>query len=111
MNPGRKKMFGFLFIALIFVAVLGFGWWIYRWQYNRADAILNNWATQNNFRVLEKQKANFGTGPEAVRAGNKQVMYRITVEDQNGQKRSGVAKIGNETTGTLSDEISVDWDQ
>lgn len=104
-------MFGFLFIGLIFVAVLAFGWWMYRWQYNRADAILDNWAQTNNFKIIEKQKANFGTGPEAVRAGNKQVLYRITVVDVDGNQRTGLARIGSESTGTLSDKIVVEWDQ
>jgi hypothetical protein len=111
MSLDRKSVFSILFIALIFVAVLAFGWWMYRWQYSTADTILENWARQNNYKVLDKQKANVGTGPEAVRAGNKQVMYRIVVEDQNGARRSGLAKIGNETTGTLSDEIAVEWDK
>ena len=111
MDPGRKKMFGILFIVLLFVSVLVFGWWVYRWQYQRADTILEEWAQGNSFKIVEKQKANFGTGPEAVRSGDKRVQYRITVLDENGRRRTGLAIIGSETAGTLSDQIVVEWDQ
>lgn len=107
----NKKTVFFLFIALLFAGVLAFGWWMYRWQYDRADTILESWAKKNSFVVIDKQKANFGTGPEAVRAGNKQVLYRITVQSSDGQRRTGLARIGSVTTGTLSDEISVEWDK
>ena len=106
----RKSVF-LLFIALLFLGVLAFGWWMYRWQYNRADTILENWARSNHFKVIDKQKANFGTGPEAVRAGNKQVTYRITVEGPDGARRTGLARIGSEEIGTISDNISVEWDK
>src|SRR5260221_5016922 len=111
MDASQKKVLGIVFIAVILIAVLALGWWMYRWQYNTADRVLENWAAQNNYKVLDKQKANVGTGPEAVRAGNKQVMYRITVEDQSGARHTGLAKIGSENTGTLVDEISIEWDK
>ncbi|MEZ5305656.1 MAG: hypothetical protein R2684_00780 [Pyrinomonadaceae bacterium] len=101
----------FLFIAFVFVAVIGFGIWMFRWQYGRADEALENWARDNNFKVLSKQDANPpGTGPKDRYAGNKQIWYRVTVEDAGGKKRTGIVKIGSESTGTLSDQISVEWD-
>lgn len=107
-----KKMLPIILIILLFVAVAVFGWWMYQWQYKKADSILENWAQKNSYTILAKEDANpSGTGPGDRYADNKQVMYRITVEDKAGNKKSGLAKIGSEKTGTLSDEIIVEWDQ
>ena len=107
-----KNMLPFILIGLLFVAVLLFGWWMFQWQYNKADSILENWAKKNNFTVIEKVEANPpGTGPKDRNASNKQVMYKIKVEDDKGEKKSALVKIGSEKTGTLSEEIEVIWDK
>jgi hypothetical protein len=45
-----------------------------------------------------------------ARSGNKQVMYRVTIPDQNGLRRSAVVKIGSPTLGVLADDLVVEWE-
>jgi hypothetical protein len=96
--------------GMLFAVVIGSGILMYRWQYRTADAKLHRWAQQFHYTVVEKHGANpLGTGPLA-RSGNKQVMYRVTVEDASGARRCALVTIGGRMTGVLSDELSVEWE-
>ncbi len=100
-----------LVILVIFAAVGGAGWFMYRWQYDKANELLGKWAEQNGYQIVEKIKANpSGTGPGSRTASNKQVMYRIKVQDAAGNERTGIAKIGSPVAGTLSDQVEIIWD-
>lgn len=108
----RNVVTPILIIVILFILVGFFGWWVYKWQYNKADMILDEWAKRNNLTVVKKESANpSGTGPGVRYAGNTQVVYRIEARDSENRLRSGTAKIGSEKTGTLSDEIEVVWDE
>jgi hypothetical protein len=101
-----------LIIVVVFALVGAFGWWMYQWQYEKADRLLENWARQNSFTVLSKERANPpGTGPAVRYARNTQVIYRIVVQDAEGKKNMGLVKIGNPTIGVLSDEVEAEWDE
>ena len=81
-----------------------------RWQYSKADRLLENWAAQNNYKLIEKQDANFGDGPLGRRGSKTYVKYRVKIEDENGNIKTGIVFLGSETTGVLSDEVRVEWD-
>ena len=109
-NKARTMSPVYLIVAL-FLAVAAFGWWMYHWQFSEADRILEKWASENNLQLVEKIEANpSGTGPYDRHASNKQVMYRIKVRDESGRIREGIARIGSERLGTLSDQIEIQWD-
>ena len=100
----------FIFIAFIFIAVLAFGWWMFRWQYNKADDLLNTWAQKEGYTVVSKEDANPpGTGPKDRYAGNKQIWYRVVLKDKNGEEKKAIVKLGSESTGTLSEDVKVEW--
>lgn len=82
-----------------------------RWQFNRADVLLENWAKENKYQIIDKQNANFGDGPIRRRQETAQVKYRVVIKDRNGQRKSGLVKAGSKNLGTLSDEITVIWDE
>lgn len=107
-ESGQNILFIFL-IAALFAVFLIFAVWLLRWQFNKADRLLENWARENNYRILEKQNANFGDGPAGTRQASSQVKYRIVVIDGNDQRKSGLVTIGSKNLGTLSDEIVVAW--
>lgn len=99
-----------LLVPLAFVAFIGFGIWMYRWQYRRADELLRRWAAEHAFEVLEKVKANpLYTGPGHWAARDKRVVYRIAVKDSGGHAKHGVARLGEVATGTLGDKVEVEW--
>ncbi len=104
-------MFTVLLIVALFALVAAFGWWMYKWQYDRADQLLNDWARKNELEIVAKQNANPpGTGPSDRTAANKQVMFRVTVKDNSGKLRTGLIKVGSESAGTLSDQVTATWD-
>ncbi|MGI8556423.1 MAG: hypothetical protein ACR2LT_08730 [Pyrinomonadaceae bacterium] len=103
-------MFFVLFIVALFGGILLFGWWMMRWQYSTADSLLENWTRQNKYKLIEKKDANFGDGPIGRRGSKRYVKYRIKIQDEKGNIKSGIIYLGDENIGTLSDEIKVDWD-
>jgi len=109
-ESGQNILFIFL-VAALFAVFLIFAVWLMRWQFNKADRLLENWARENNYRILEKQNANFGDGPAGTRQSSSQVKYRIVVLDGGNRRKSGLVTIGSKNLGTLSDEIAVGWDE
>jgi hypothetical protein len=96
--------------VILFGGLLAIGIYTIRWQYRRADALLEEWARAQGAKVIGKQKANpLGTGP-MQRSGNKQVFYRVTLIDAAGAKKVALFKLGSATTGTLSKDVSVEWE-
>lgn len=98
-------------LVILFVAFIVFAFWLVRWQFNRADRLLENWASKNEYRILEKRNANIGDGPTGTRQSSSQVKYRIVIVDRSNQRKSGMAIVGSKNTGTLSDEVIVNWDE
>jgi len=98
-------------ICLLFALVGGAGLVMYRWQYQTAQRVLQEWAAQRRLIVLEKNIANDSyTGPGNRSASNKQIIYRIRVRDDQGRERSGLATIGSKVMGTLEPIIDVQFD-
>lgn len=98
------------FMVVLFAVGITFGIWMFRWQYRKAELQLQRWAERSNYQLLDKESANpFDTGP-MTRSGNKQVMYRVTIADQNGVRRRALVKLGSPTTGMLSDDLIVEWE-
>ena len=96
---------------LIFGGVLGLGVYMFRWQHAKGDALLREWAARQHLRVLESEPANPPrTGPMDRNAANKQIVYRIKVEDESGHVRRGTVRVGTAATGVLSDDVNVEWD-
>lgn len=108
-QSGQNILFIFA-IVILFAAFVIFAVWLMRWQFNKADRLLESWASENKCRILEKQNANFGDGPVGRRQASSQVKYRIVVLDENNQRKSGSAIIGSKNLGTLSDEVTINWD-
>jgi len=97
--------------CLLFALVGAAGFWMYRWQYQSAQRVLQEWAAQRHLTVLEKSLANdLYTGPNNRSAANKQIVYRIRVKDDQGHVRSGLATIGSKTIGMLEPIIEVQLD-
>jgi hypothetical protein len=81
-----------------------------RAQFRRADQLLTVWAERHGFVVVTKEGANPpGTGP-LQRSGDKRVMLRVRVRDGAGNEKTGLFRAGSATTGTLSDDVSVEWE-
>jgi hypothetical protein len=98
--------------VVLFGGVLALGIFMFRFQQQRGEELLEAWAARQGYRLLSREPANPpGTGPMHRSASNKQVMYRVRVSDDAGQVREGTVRVGAPATGVLSDEVSVEWDR
>lgn len=98
-----------LLIGAPFVLVAVLGVWMVRWQFRRADRMLKKWARENGHRILKKQRANIGDGPTGARQSSKAVKYRVTLADASGQTKRALITLGSRSSGTLSNEVGVEW--
>ena len=81
------------------------------WHYGRSSAILQKWADDNGFQILEKELRHLFKGPFFFTASKNQTVYRVTVSDKAGQERSGWVVCGGWWLGMLSDHAKVRWDE
>jgi hypothetical protein len=84
------------------------GWLIWRWQ--RPPVILERWADRNGYRIVDQSYCWFWAGPFFMRCGRGQMVYRITVEDEDGERWKGHVRLGHWLIGLLSDEVAEAWD-
>ena len=75
----------------------------------RSADIIEGWASENKFTVLEQAPRGVMQGP-LLWAGKNQTVYRITVKDRQGRRRSGWVRCGGFWTGLNSDKVAVIWD-
>lgn len=100
-----------LFIAALFVLGIPLTVWMVRYQFRKGEEMLSSWARARSLRLLAHERANPPyTGPMNRSASNKQIFYRVTVQDEQGHQRSGVVRVGSEAMGIWSDKVEVSWD-
>jgi hypothetical protein len=93
------------------VAVLGLvalGLW---WYYTRSTALLERWAEENRFTIVDRRLRLLFRGPFTWTTAEGQTVYRVTVVDSSGCERSGWVCCGSFTFGLLTDRIRVRWDE
>jgi len=97
--------------VLVIGPVLAFVIAIFFWHYGRSSAILQKWADDNGYEILEKELRHFFKGPFFFTASKNQTVYRVTVRDKAGLERSGWVVCGGWWLGMLSDHVKVRWDE
>jgi hypothetical protein len=97
--------------VMIFGGVLALGILMLRWQYRRGEELLEQWARQHSYRVIEREERTApGDGPMNRYARNKQIVYSVKLVDDTGRIRHARVRIGSPETGVLSERVSVEWD-
>jgi hypothetical protein len=96
-------VFATLFVV---VAIL-----VMRWHFSRSAAILQRWADEKGYEVLEKSYRYFFRGPFFFRASKEQAVYRVTVRDKAGNVGTGWVACGSWWFGLWSDQAQVRWDE
>jgi hypothetical protein len=92
----------FLVLGLVLVFTIS--------RFSKAQSILEDWARQYGYTLLECQRKDFFRGPFFLTTSKAQVVFQITVADVAGRRRTGYAKVGGFMTGLLSDQVTVRWD-
>jgi len=93
------------------VAVLGlvaFGLW---WHSTRSAALLQRWAEESGFTVVDRRLRHLSRGPFTWTTAKGQSVYRVTVVDSSNRERSGWVRCGSFAFGLVSDKVRVRWDE
>src|SRR5436309_376002 len=99
-----------IFILLFVGVAVGLAVLSMWWRFNRAESMLKSWAEQNGFRIVSSEYCWFWQGPYWFWKGKNQMVYRVQVEDEHGQARSGYVRLGGWFFGMMSDAVDVTWD-
>ena len=76
----------------------------------RARDLLEGWAEENGYEILESEQRLFRRGPYFW-SGRGQVIYRVSVRDSAGVERLGWVRCGSWFAGVLSDKFEHKWDE
>jgi hypothetical protein len=80
------------------------------WHYSRSDSLLRQWAERNGYGLVSQDHRYLVRGPFFWTTSRGQTVYRVTVEDEGGNRRSGWVRCGSWLLGLLSDQVEVRWD-
>jgi hypothetical protein len=80
------------------------------WHYSRARSLLEHWADERGFRILDSQYRYVRRGLFFWTTSKGQAVYFVTVRDRNGDVRSGYVRCGSWFLGLLSDKVEVRWE-
>ena len=99
-----------LIVIVILAAVITFVVVMIFWTLTRSQTILDQWADQNEFEILDADFRWFWRGPFFWRCSKGQTVYRITITDSDGEIRQGWVRCGSFWLGIWTDRADVKWD-
>ena len=97
MNPPTPSWFlasadgGAFLLVPIVVALAGCAIF---WHFSRSRSLLERWADENGYEILESEYRNLFKGPFFFWSSEDQTVYRVKVRDREGQVRSGWVRCG-----------------
>ena len=80
------------------------------WHYARSRSLLEEWASENGYRILSSEHRHLARGPFFWTTSKGQTVYRVSIEDREGRVRSGWVRCGSWMMGLWSDRVQVKWD-
>ena len=101
-----ESVFGALLIA-IFVAVITLA---ICWRFSRSRSLLEQWATQNGYKILKSENRNIFRGPYFLRSSEGQTVYYVKIQDTTGRIRSGWIRCGGWWAGLFTNKVDVKWE-
>ena len=96
-------------MTILVVIAVGILYGAYTFMKTRSEEILNKWAYENDYQILELQPKVFNRGP-FIWASKSQSIFWVAVEDAEGTQRTGWVKCGSYMGGIFSDKVEVKWD-
>lgn len=91
----------------IVVAMLGV---MLNWQYSRSRSMLEGWAKQNEYELLNSDYRYLRKGPFTWTSSKNQTVYYVTVRDKQNRVRSGWVCCGGWWRGLYANRAEVRWD-
>lgn len=80
-----------------------------RGTYRHAAHLLDQWASDNQYRIIESDRRYMRKGPFTWTSSQSQIIYRITVQDPSGNIRHGWVRCGSYLLGAWQNAIDVRW--
>jgi hypothetical protein len=93
-----------------FIAIAVFLMFSIVWRFQRSGSLLQQWAEQNGFSIIDQEYHSFFKGPFFWTSSKGQMVYYVTVKDSEGTIRRGWVRCGGWFLGMLSDNVEVRWD-
>jgi hypothetical protein len=94
-------------VILLFVVIGVVALW---WDITRSRALLNRWAADSGFQIIESHYRVFRKGPFFWTSSRGQTVYFVTIRDRQGYQRSGWVRCGSWWWGLWSTETQVRWE-
>ena len=94
--------FGALIVGLIPLGIA--------WSPTRSQRMLDDWAAENHLKLVSATPCWVNRGPFFWTTSNGQMIYRITVVSEDGERTSGWARCGTFCGGLFIDRVEVRWD-
>jgi hypothetical protein len=107
MASGTPEFFPILLIPL-FLVLAGCGIF---WHFSRSRSILEKWAEENGYLLLESDYRNIFKGPFFLTSSRQQTVYHVKVRDEAGNVRSGWVRCGGWFMGLWSEKADVRWEE
>jgi hypothetical protein len=79
------------------------------WSFSRGRTLLNRWAHDNGFQILQSEIRTLCAGPFTWTSSRNQIVYFVRVRDKEGGEHSGWVRCGNFWSGIFSDKTEVKW--
>ena len=80
------------------------------WFYSRSRSVLEQWAEENGFELLETDQRHLFRGPFFWTTTKGQSVYRVVVRDSSGRVRRGWVRCGSFWFGLMSSKAMEKWD-
>jgi hypothetical protein len=93
-----------IFLICAVVAIVG---WV--WSAARVNKIVDTFARDHNLTVLNRNSPWFSLDPFVLFAGKTRLVYRLKVQDREGNIRHAMLRAGGRWSGLTSDEYEVKW--
>ena len=96
-----------LFLALLLLASGG----LYAWERKHQRVALARWAASQGYRVLRSRQAFLSEASSfPVTVSKAQQVFQITVECDDGTRKSGWVLLGSGLSGLASGAAQIQWD-
>ena len=96
-------------LALIVAVVFALSYYAVG-TYRHAAHLLDQWAADNQYRILESDRRYLRKGPFTWSSSQSQIIYRVTVQDSAGNIRHGWVRCGSYLLGAWQNVVDVRWE-
>ena len=80
-------------------------------QIKRSQQLVQKWATENGYQLVQAQARPLPIKSPFSWTSKNQRVYQVVVQDEQGYERGGWLRLGGYSSGLLSDQVEVRWDE